>query len=125
MLLGSTASGRMRKEQPAPARRRRNAHPARAGRQAGEHDGEAWDWRPLCQVEGSLQDAGGLRPLDALFSSCLRFMLDADPVDDVAQLTMRQIERKYPKAVPLPDPTPYARNLLAPWSVDHPTPPTA
>ena len=31
----------------------------------------------------------------------------------------------YPKAVPLPDPTPYARNVLALWCVDHPTPPTA
>ena len=52
-------------------------------------------------------------------------MLDADPVDDVAQLTMRQIERKYPKAVPLPDPTPYERNVLALWCVEHPTPPPA
>ena len=31
----------------------------------------------------------------------------------------------YPKAVPLPDSTPYARNVLALWCVDHPTPPPA
>ncbi len=71
---------------------------------------------PASPSAGPMLDMALITPLAAVTGSAPRDATTSVPAPNVMM---------YPKAVPLPDPTPYARNVLALWCVDQSTPPTA
>ena len=73
------------------------------------------DWLPVYEMIGDVDDPSWLvlKPVDIIYPGCLRMMPSAEELTPLTPMSRDDIERLYPRATPLPEPTPFVQNCIS------------
>ncbi len=76
---------------------------------------------PVYEMIGDVDDPSWLvlKPVDVIFPGCLRMMPNAEELTPLTPMTRSDIERLYPKATPLPEPTQFVQDCINAATVGH------
>lgn len=72
------------------------------------------EWLPVYELLGDVDDPSWLllKPVNMIYPGCLRMLPHAEELTPLTAMTRAEIEQLYPKATPLPEPTPFVQQCI-------------